>query len=62
VTGSVINLNKMRKAKAQRDKAQAAKTQRALFGRTKGQKAIAQADAERSARTLDGARREPDPV
>lgn len=53
-----INLNKVRKA---RDKA-AAKTEaaenRIAFGRTKAEKDLAKAQAAKSARQLDGAKRE----
>ncbi|WP_296598642.1 DUF4169 family protein [Phenylobacterium sp.] len=54
----LINLNKARKAKARADgKAQAAEN-RAKFGQTKGQKAVAKLDAERARRELDGKKRE----
>lgn len=54
----LINLNRARKAKARAaDKAQAAQN-RTKFGQTKGQKAVAQLDAERARRELDGKKRE----
>jgi len=54
----LINLNKARKAKARAaGKAQAAEN-RTKFGQTKGQKAVAQLDAERARRELDGKKRE----
>jgi len=54
----LINLNKARKAKARADgKAQAAEN-RAKFGQTKGQKAVAKLDAERARRELDGKKRD----
>ena len=55
---TVINLNQARKA---RDKAQAkadAAANRARFGRTKGAKAVTQAELDKAARDLDGAKRE----
>lgn len=58
--GEVVNLNKARKA---RDKATAkdeARQNRAKFGRTKGQKDIEKARADKAERALDGARRETD--
>jgi len=54
----LINLNKARKAKVREaGKAQAAEN-RATFGQTKGQKAVARLDAERARRELDGKKRE----
>ena len=54
-----INLNKARKERAKAEaKAQAA-ANRAAFGRTKSEKALAAAREEKAARTLDGAKREP---
>ncbi len=54
----LINLNKARKAKARaHGKAQAAEN-RAKFGQTKGQKAVAKLDAERARRELDGKKRD----
>jgi hypothetical protein len=55
---TVINLNQARKA---RDKAKAkaeATANRAKFGRTKGEKTLTQAEADKAARDLDGAKRE----
>jgi hypothetical protein len=55
---SVINLNKARKAR-QRAEAQAkAEENRVRFGRTKAEKLKSSAEADRSARDLDGHRRE----
>ena len=54
----IVNLNKARKARArQADKAGAAEN-RAKFGRTKGQKAVVEAEIVKLARTLDHAKRE----
>lgn len=56
---TLINLNKARKERAKAEaKAQAA-ANRAAFGRTKSEKALAAAREEKAARMLDGAKREP---
>ena len=56
--GEVVNLRRARKARAKAgDEAQAA-ANRAAFGRTKAEKAAAQASQERTAVTLDGAKLE----
>ena len=55
---TVINLNQARKA---RDKAKAktdAAANRAKHGRTKGDKALTKAEADKASRDLDGAKRE----
>jgi hypothetical protein len=55
---TVINLNQARKA---RDKAKAkadAAANRAKHGRTKDEKTLTQAEADKAARDLDGAKRE----
>jgi len=55
----IVNLNRARKAKA-RDEAQAtAAANRIVHGRTKAEKQAAKVEAERRARELDGAKREP---
>jgi len=55
----IVNLNRARKAKA-RDEAQAtAAANRIVHGRTKAEKQAAKVEAERRARALDGAKREP---
>jgi len=54
----LINLNKARKAKARADGKAQATENRAKFGQTKGQKAVARLDAERARRELDGKKRE----
>ena len=54
----IINLRLARKARARTEAERQAAENRAKFGRTKAQKAIERADAERQARSLDGARRE----
>jgi hypothetical protein len=53
----VVNLRQARKAKARAVKEQQAGQNRALFGRTKGQKRVEKLDKERAKKTLDGAAR-----
>lgn len=56
----IVNLNQARKAKAKAkadDRARAAEN-RAKFGRTKGEKTLDAARAEKLKRDLDGAKRE----
>jgi len=54
----ILNLNQARKAKAKADAKVQAVENRARFGRTKGDKALDAARAERLKRDLDGAKRE----
>lgn len=56
---TVVNLNKARKARAREAAKSLAAENRVAFGRTKSEKAKAQADATRLARQLDGKRLEP---
>jgi hypothetical protein len=56
---TVVNLNKARKARAREAAKSLAAENRVAFGRTKAEKAQAQADATRTARQLDGKRLEP---
>lgn len=58
MTGVVDNLRQARKARLRVEKETIAQANRAKFGRTKGEKARDKAEAERAARTVDGARRE----
>ena len=53
-----INLNQARKAKARVEAQAQAAQNRAAFGRTKAEKALAKAQADRGARALDQAKRE----
>ncbi|MES2300896.1 MAG: DUF4169 family protein [Pseudomonadota bacterium] len=54
----IVNLRMVRKAKARAEHQAEAQANRAKFGRTKAEKARDRLDAERTARLLDGARRE----
>jgi len=54
----ILNLNRARKAKAKTDAKARAAENRAKFGRTKVDKALDAARADRLRRDLDGAKRE----
>ncbi|TCS16771.1 DUF4169 family protein [Caulobacter sp. BK020] len=54
----ILNLNQARKAKAKTDAKTRAAENRARFGRTKADKALEAARADRLQRDLDGAKRE----
>jgi hypothetical protein len=56
--GEVVNLRLARKARERAVAEAGAATRRAAHGRTKAQKMRDAAEADRLARTLDGARRE----
>ena len=57
-----VNLNKVRKAKAKAEAEQRAKENRAKFGRTKSEKKLEAAKAEKQAKLTEDHRREsPDP-
>jgi tRNA-dihydrouridine synthase len=57
--GDVVNLRQARKARDRKAAAQAAAEARALHGRTKAQKAVEKAEAERLGRVIEQSRREP---
>jgi len=57
--GAVINLRQARKARDRKAAEQAAAEARALHGRTKGQKAIEKAEAERLAKAVEQSRIDP---
>ncbi|HWU13170.1 MAG TPA: DUF4169 family protein [Caulobacter sp.] len=54
----ILNLNQARKARAKTDAKARAAENRARFGRTKADKALDAARADRLQRDLDGAKRE----
>lgn len=58
--GDVVNLNRFRKARDKAAEKAQAQANRALHGRTKGEKAAERTEAERADRRLDGARIEDD--
>jgi hypothetical protein len=53
-----INLNKVRKAKAQADARARAAENRVRFGRGKAEKTVSKLEAEKARRALDQAKRE----
>jgi hypothetical protein len=54
----IVNLNRVRKAKARSDAGKAAETNRAKFGRTKAERDAEAAEQARRDALLDGAKRE----
>ena len=54
----IVNLRLARKARKRAERQNEASTNRAKFGQSKEAKEIARLNAERAARTLDGAKRE----
>ena len=57
---NVVNLNKVRKARERAQAREQARENRAKFGRTKPEKTLAEAEAEKADRTLDGAKLDPE--
>lgn len=53
MTATVLSLAKARKARAKADKQAEAQANRAKFGRTKAERAVEQAEAERVRKALD---------
>ena len=58
----VVNLRQFRKQKLRADTERTADANRALFGRTKAEKARERAEKSSAERLLDGHRRERDPT
>jgi hypothetical protein len=58
---NVVNLNKVRKARERALAKEQARDNRAKYGRTKSEKTLTEAEAEKAERTLDGAKRDPEP-
>jgi len=56
----IVNLRIARKAKQREDQAREADASRAKHGRTKAERDLTRAEAERAARLFEGARREDD--
>jgi hypothetical protein len=56
MTAEIVNLRRVRKSKARAVKETEAERNRVLFGRSKAEKAISAAEADRTERQLDGAR------
>lgn len=61
MSGDVVNLNKVRKAKARLEKTASARTNRVKFGRAKPQTMAEKLEAERAQRALDQHQRAPGP-
>ena len=59
MSGEIINLNKVRKAKAKADKQARAAENRVRFGRTKAQRLSEAEEKARRSREIEGARRTP---
>lgn len=56
--GEIVNLNRARKTRERAADKATASANRAAHGQTKAQRLMTQAERERAARLLDGARRE----
>lgn len=56
----IVNLRMARKARERREREAAAAANRAAHGRTTGERRAAEAERERLARTVDGARMSPE--
>jgi len=56
--GEIVNLNKVRKARARDDARSDAVANRAAHGRTRAERQTAEAERDRASRLLDGAKRE----
>ena len=54
----IVNLNDRRKRKAREEREAEAAAKRMMFGRTKGEKTLEAARADKLKRDLDGAKRE----
>lgn len=62
MTSNIINLNKVRKARARAIREADAETNRIKFGRTRQQKAADKVEPGKLDSTLDGARRDPSDI
>lgn len=58
--GDIVNLRQARKAKARAEDERRAEVNRAKHGRTKAERALAEAERMRLDSAVDSARREPD--
>lgn len=61
MTGDIVNLNKVRKAKAKREAQAAARAHRVKFGRGKGEKTANIIELKRAEKALEAHKREGDP-
>lgn len=56
--GEVVNLNRVRKDRAKAEARTTAAANRAVHGRSKAERSLSEAERERAARLLDGAKLE----
>jgi hypothetical protein len=56
--GDIVNLRQARKRAARKDREAEAAVNRAIFGRTKAERALQKNEAEKLRKTLDGAERD----
>ena len=56
--GEVVNLNRVRKDRAKAEASATAAANRAVHGRSKAERSLSEAERERAARLLDGAKLE----
>jgi hypothetical protein len=56
----IINLRRHRKAKVRDEREKAAADNRVAFGRTKAEKSLTDAERERTTKSIDGHRRDPE--
>lgn len=58
MSAEIVNLRRVRKAKARSGREKQAADNRVAFGRTKGEKALAEAERRRAETSIEGHRRE----
>jgi hypothetical protein len=59
MSAEIVNLRRARKAKARSEREKQAADNRIAFGRSKAEKALAEAERQRAGKSIDGHRREP---
>jgi hypothetical protein len=59
MSADIINLRRARKAKARSEREKQAADNRVAFGRSKAEKAVADAERQRTEKSIEGHRREP---
>lgn len=60
MAADIVNLRRARKARARAEREKEAEENRRTFGRSKAEKSRQTSERERTARTIDGHRREPE--
>lgn len=58
MSAEIVNLRRVRKAKARSEREKQAADNRVAFGRTKGERALAEAERRRAETSIEGHRRE----